>query len=196
MIYKTQEMSILRVENGQVPGLGQNPKALQIQVLPFLSHHSCSSQGSDPSPNNNHGLIRRWWLGRDYSNPVEGMWNQPAPLEHWDPTGAFHESWIQKPEQKLCNSSGCPTPTATVGSDTKGCCHTAREKKDRWREWEKKSLNEQQPAKTGSLLSDKPRVWIQIFERVSFIFLSLEANNKKAFFHFLLPKRGLLLWNK
>lgn len=70
--YKTQKMSILRAENGQVPGLVQAhllqsgscqehaaptpglPKALQTQVLPFLSRHS--SPHSDDLLSN-HGLI-------------------------------------------------------------------------------------------------------------------------------------------
>lgn len=110
------------------PGL---PKALQIQVLPFLSHHSCSSKvqifpqqqpRADLKVVTLAGITVILGRGCEISDP---------PLEQQDSAGTFHNSWIQKSEKKLCNSLRVSNTTGTIGSNTKGCCHKARKKKNR-----------------------------------------------------------------
>lgn len=188
MIYKTQEMSILRVEKWpsawawprfcksrcslSCPITAALPKA---QILPPTITMGWSESGGLA------GITVILCRGCGISH---SLWSSGIPLV----PSMSHRSKNQSKNCAIAQSVQHPLQQSIL-TPKAAAIQLVRKRTENGKKNHKMNSNLQK-------LSDKPRVWTQIFERVSFIFLSLEANNKKAFFYFLLPKMSLLLWNK
>lgn len=127
--YKTKEMSILRVENGQVPGLGWPSTAWQDptrneQLQPLGFPRLCKSRCSLSCPT--AALPRLRWFPQQYPQAnlalqefCGGVWNQGSPLEQQQgPAAASHKSRLKNHRKNFAITSECPTHTGTSGCNT------------------------------------------------------------------------------